>query len=70
MTELFGTRGGDGRQGLLFDLSSAWACADTADFDAKRRPGETAVDYRIRRQYRDVAATAPLFPVRATVTQR
>jgi len=30
--------------------------------DARRRAGETAVDYRIRRQYRDVAATAPMFP--------
>ena len=31
--------------------------------DPPRRLGESAVDYRIRRQYRDVAATAPLFPV-------
>jgi hypothetical protein len=31
--------------------------------EGRRRTGESAVDYRIRRQYRDVAATPPLFPV-------
>ena len=30
--------------------------------EARRRAGESAVDYRIRRQYRDVTATGPLFP--------
>jgi hypothetical protein len=33
-----------------------------AEDEGRRRAGESAVDYRIRRQYRDVAATAPLFP--------
>jgi hypothetical protein len=33
-----------------------------AEDEARRRARETAVDYRIRRQYRDVTATAPLFP--------
>ena len=64
MSELFGFMGGDDRQGLLFDTSMSWDRAATAEVDAKRRPGETAVDYRIRRQYRDVTATAPLFSVR------
>ena len=65
MTELFGTWTGDDGQGLLFDASMTWDRAATAEVDAKRRPGETAVDYRIRRQYRDVTATAPLFPTAA-----
>jgi hypothetical protein len=64
MTELFGCERGDDRQGLLFDRSMAWDRAAVAEVDAKRRSGETAVDYRIRRQYRDVTATAPLFPTR------
>ena len=33
--------------------------------DARRRAGETALDYRIRRQFRDVTATAPLVPAHA-----
>ena len=53
-------------QGYLFaDPDAAPAASPSlADDDAKRRPGETALDFRIRRQYRDVAATAPLFPAR------
>jgi len=34
------------------------------DDGAPRRPGESAVDYRIRRQYRDVAATGSLWGAR------
>ena len=62
MTELFGREAGEYRQGSLFDALEVDFSATGADADARRRPGETAVDYRIRRQYRDVAATAPLFP--------
>jgi hypothetical protein len=40
-----------------------------AEDECRRRAGESAVDYRIRRQYRDVTATAPLFPVRAGRTR-
>ena len=32
--------------------------------DGRRRTGESAVDYRIRRQYRDVAATGSLWATR------
>jgi hypothetical protein len=62
MTKLFGREVGQYRQGFLFDTPEPGFAAINADADSKRRPGETAVDYRIRRQYRDVAATAPLFP--------
>jgi hypothetical protein len=62
MTELFGDVRSAGRQGLLFDHAATRGFAEaTPQADATRRPGETNLDYRIRRQYRDVAATAPLF---------
>ena len=64
MTELFGYER-DEAQGLLFARTTTMIVKPAKGEDvAGRRPGETAVDYRIRRQYRDVAATAPLFPVR------
>ena len=63
MTELFERERGECRQAYLFDDPENDFAADDAK---RRRPGETAVDYRIRRQYRDVAATAPLFPPRVT----
>jgi hypothetical protein len=63
MTELFGRETGDCRQGYLFTGTERGVTTMTTDADPKRRPGESALDYRIRRQYRDVAATAPLFPV-------
>ena len=49
-------------QGYLFDPRGGSGAAVLTNDDAGRRPGETALDYRIRRQYRDVSATAPLFP--------
>jgi hypothetical protein len=66
MTELFGdVREGD-RQGYLFNPTwVAGADAAATEAETRRRPGETALDYRIRRQYREVAATAPLFPPHA-----
>ena len=66
MIELFGCERDDG-QGLLFARTTTMTTTRTADAPVKgdelggRRPGETALDYRIRRQYRDVTATAPLF---------
>ena len=65
MTELFERERGECRQACLFDNAEN----EFAGADVKRRPGETAVDYRIRRQYCDVAATAPLFPARVTAAR-
>jgi hypothetical protein len=47
-------------EGYLFALRPVAYAAP--EVEEKRRAGESAVDYRIRRQFRDVAATAPLFP--------
>lgn len=61
MTELFGRERGECRQGYLFDNAENAVDAADSETNSRRRPGESAVDFRIRRQYRDVAATAPLF---------
>lgn len=54
-------------EGYLFALRPvAYAAAETED---KRRRGETAIDYRIRRQFRDVGATAMLFSAHADCTR-
>jgi hypothetical protein len=62
MTQLFAYETNDA-QGYLFAPHPP--APSPSDDDTKRRPGETALDYRIRRQYRDVRATPPLFPTSA-----
>jgi hypothetical protein len=61
MTELFTDRTPRAQGELFADFPPSTAPAN--DNDAKRRPGETALDYRIRRQYCDLSATPPLFPL-------